>query len=117
MSTNPSMIEIVLPELTTMEVSSMEFTTVKAVSSMRARFSICGRWHRWHMVRLTLAVGCKGAMVIFAVRTHTNWAHHVEEVAVVKIVTPATATGTIRHAGLSTSVILKGPKHFGKNFR
>ena len=100
MSANPSVIEMVLPELTTTGVSGMEFTTVKTVSSMRAQFPICGRWHRRHMVRLTLAASSKGTMVIFAVRTHTNWAHHAEGAAVVEVVTPAIATGAIRHANV-----------------
>ena len=78
----------------------MGFTTVKTVSSMRAQFPICGRWHRRHMVRLTLAAGRKGVMIIFAVRTHTDRAHHAEGAAVVEVVTPATATGAIRHANV-----------------
>ena len=48
------MIEMVLPELTAIGVSGMEFAAVKTISSMRARFPICGRWYRWHMVRLTV---------------------------------------------------------------
>ena len=52
------------------------------------------------MVRLTLAAGCKGTVIIFAVRTHTNRAHHAEGVAVVEIVTSATAMGTVRHTNV-----------------
>ena len=88
---------MVLPKLTATGVSGMGFTAIKTISSMRARFPICSRWHRWHMVRLTLAASCKGTMVIFAVRTHANWAHHTEGAAVVEVVTQATATGTVRH--------------------
>ena len=75
----------------------MGFTTVKTVSSMRAQFPICGRWHRRHMIRLILAASRKGMMVVFMVRTHANWAHNAEGAAVLEVMTPATATGTVRH--------------------
>ena len=94
------MIKTVLPELTAMGVGSMRFTAVKTISSMRAQFPICSRWHRWHMVRLILTAGCKGMMIIFAVRTHTDRAHHAEGAAVVEDVTPATATGAVRHTNV-----------------
>ena len=71
-SANPSAIETVLPKLTATGVSGMGFTAVETVCSMRARFPICGRWHRRHMIRLTLAAIRKGAVIIFAVRTHTE---------------------------------------------
>ena len=52
------------------------------------------------MSRLTLAASRKGAMVIFAVRTHTDWTHHVERAAVVEVITPLTAMGAVRHANM-----------------
>ena len=78
----------------------MGFTTVKTVCSMREWFPICGRWSRQHIIRLTLVASCKGMIIIFAVKAHTDWAHHVEKAAVVKVVDPATAMGTVRHANM-----------------
>ena len=52
------------------------------------------------MVRLTLAASYKDAMIIFTVRTHTNQAHHAEGAAVVEVMTPATATGMVRHSNV-----------------
>ena len=48
----------------------------------------------------TLTAGCKGTMIIFAVRIHTDRAYHMEGVAVVEVVTPATATGAVRHTNV-----------------
>ena len=97
-SADSSVIKTVLPELAATGVGGVWFTTVKTVCGMRAWFPICGRWHRQHIIRLTLAASHKGIMIIFAVRTHTDRTHHTEGAAVVEVVTPATATGTVRHS-------------------
>jgi len=72
----------------------MRFTTVEAISRMRAQFPICGRWHGWHMVQLTFAASCKGAMVGFVMWSHADRTHHVDRLAIVEVVAPTRATRT-----------------------
>jgi len=91
------MIKTVLPELAATWVGGIRFTTVKAISRMRARFPICGRWHRWHMVWLTFAASHKGIMVGFAMWSHTDRTHHVDRSAIVKVVAPTRAARAERN--------------------
>jgi len=66
----------------------MGFTAVKPISRIRARFLICGRWHRWHMVQLIFAASCKGTIVGLAM-----WSH-ADRSAIVEVVTPTRAMRT-----------------------
>jgi len=74
----------------------MGFATILAKCQIGTGLSISGRGNRGDLLRVALAAGRKSSMVFFMVWAHANRANHMSRVAVVRVVAPRKAAGTLR---------------------